>query len=177
MARRRSSGFPSRGAARRQTSWNQGPAGLTAVISTSAASVTAVGSQAVRSGLTLVRTRGHWTIDSSVQADFPGTFFEMALGLAIVTENAAGIGITAVPYPLTDIGWDGWLWHWVGVAPIVPGMGGASGLSPVSIEVDAKVMRKWKETDVMIAVMEVAETGTAGDIQAHFNSRVLVKLP
>ena len=100
----------------------------------------------------------------------------VAAGICIVTSQAATVGVTAVPGPLANIDWDGWMWHWMGIAGVVPGVGGAPNLV-VSVPIDTKAMRKWKETDVMVAMVEVEETGVAGSFVSNFDTRVLVKLP
>ena len=104
-------------------------------------------------------------------------FAEVALGLCVVTENAFGVGITAVPTPLTDIGWDGWLWHWAGsVYGPSTTVTNAEGSANVRIPIDSKAMRKFKETDVMLAVLEVSAEVGAAVLTAKMVTRVLVKV-
>ena len=97
-----------------------------------------------------------------------------AFGLCIVTENAVGVGVTAIPSPGVDTFWDGWLYHTTGVVGLVPGnVGGISA----AVEIDSKAMRKFKNSDVMVGVVEVRTE--VGAISAVFNleTRILVKLP
>ena len=177
MARFRGSRFPrSTQGSRRQTSWNEGVFGVTPVLSGTGPSMVATGQQATEDGLTLIRVRGHVTIDVTAVPLLSANFFRLAMGLCIVSENAAGVGITAVPQPLTDIGWDGWLWHWTGIAGVVPGTVRSTVGGVVSVEVDSKAMRKFKLSDILVGVIEVVETGDAGTIITQWQTRILAKL-
>jgi len=162
---------------RRQTSWSPGPVGLTAGLTATGSSIFAGGAQALEDGLTLIRTRGMLTTQVSVVPNLSaGNFFSYAVGICIVSENAFGVGITAVPTPLTDIAWDGWLWYHTGIGGIIPGAGNPTADEPVAIEIDSKAMRKIKQTDIQIAVLEVVEIGAAGTFTAEIESRVLDKI-
>ena len=175
MARQGSSRFPRTGArSRRQTTWLVGPQGETGVISSSVSAVLALGTQAIANGLTIVRTRGELFIQQQSSAAI-GDGFEGAFGLGIVSENASGIGVTAIPTPLADIGWDGWLYHrlFSVKAPTSTVIDGPGSL--LRVEVDSKAMRKFKSTDVLVGVLEVEELGVA-TMQLTFRSRVLVKI-
>jgi len=175
MARPRGhSSFPRVRGVRRAVSWVVGPLGLSTALTATGSSLSTTGTQAIADGLTLVRTRGNVAVDLGLVPDIiGGNFFTLSLGLCIVSENAAGIGITATPSPFTDIAWDGWLWHWTGMAGFVNGTNAALG---TNIEIDSKAMRKFKATDVLVGVMEAVETGVAGTIQVSWASRVLLKL-
>ena len=169
--------FPRTGA-RRKTSWVLGPNGNTGTVSGSVTTVIATGLQAVDAGLTIARIRGQLNVQLINAGALEG--FEWAFGLGIVSENAAGVGVTAVPAPLTDIGWDGWMVHQIGrcLAPTTVTNAGnpASGPLRQSIMIDSKAMRKFRETDVLVGVFQFVETVTA-TIVGDFNSRVLVFLP
>ena len=160
----------------RQTTWVLGPFNFTPAVTGTGSSVSGTASQALVDGLTLVRVRGSVAIDLSDVPILGTNSFNLAMGLAIVSENAAGIGATAIPDPLVDAGWDGWFWHWMGIAGTAPGVtAAANGVQYV--EIDSKAMRKWKNTDVMVAVIGTFEIGTAGSLITAWNTRLLVKLP
>ena len=171
--------FPSRGmtvSQRRKTSWTVGPSGE---LNPSAvgASLFGVAAEAQLEALTIVRTRGELLIYTAVA----GTALEGmqgAFGICVVSQNAAGVGVTAVPHPVTDVGWDGWLYHrtWNVFSP-TGSIGDGSGAEGVRIEIDSKAMRKTKITDNVIAVIEVATLTGTYTIEAKFRSRILVKLP
>ena len=169
--------FPrTRGGARRSTSWSAGPRGVTGTISASEVSIFGTGTQATVDGLTLVRTRGEilLSLDSGTAID---DGYQFAFGLCIVTENAFNAGVASVPTPLTDIAWDGWLFHTQGNLKIASTtIENGLGTTNARIPIDSKAMRKFKNTDVMVGVLEVVETTTA-NMRAALESRLLLKLP
>jgi len=171
MAHSRRLGFRARSSTRRQSAWNQGPNGLSANLVASGASAIAIGQQAAIAGLTIVRIRGRLTIFGTAAATAANHMF-WAFGICIVSENAFGVGITAIPHPQTDIKWDGWMYHTQGVGTTTPGSAvGTHG----AIEIDSKAMRKIKDTDFLIGVVEATEVGTSS-VQFDLESRILVKL-
>ena len=165
---------------RRKSSWAGGPAQTSLPSITAAgAFLWATGSQATVAGLTMVRLRGNLCVWLEVVTAIGDGFHDVGFGICNVSENAFGVGVTAVPQPLTDIGWDGWLWHKL-LSPVL-GFSVTEGdntgpLSQVRIEIDSKAMRKTKETDFLIGVAQVGnETGTA-TLQFGANTRILDKL-
>jgi len=162
----------------RSTAWDPGPKQTVITRSTPGSEILTSGAQALVSGLTFVRIHGYVNLWLTA-SDIIGGGFSGALGMCIVTENAFGIGITAVPTPLTDVGWDGWMWHSffniaTNTATLTDGVNASN--SSWSKEIDTKSMRKIKETDVLIAVLEVFEVANA-TLKGYFETRVLSKLP
>jgi len=141
--------------ARRRTHWTElraVPADFSATGSTLIASAAAG-----HEGETIVRTRG---LVSAVltAASSSGDGFFGAFGMAIVTVAAATIGITAIPTPLAEAGWDGWFVH----RYFDCRSGLASGSDRlVNLELDSKAMRKANEDEQIVMVLEVIESGTA----------------
>jgi len=171
VAHSRRSSFP----ARRRSSWEIGPGGNN-VVTTSAAALLATfgtGAQATQDGLTLVRIRGFAELILS-QAASGGDGYAGALGIGIVTGDAAAIGVTAMPTPIANEFWDGWVWHqfFSLKSPVAT----VSGNSRQVFEIDSKAMRKLRDEDVLFAAIEGTEVGTA-TIFATLGSRTLVKLP
>ncbi len=161
-----------RGGQRRLVTWSEGPSGTSGSITASGTALFSVGGQATINDQTIVRTRGQL---SFLTNGAPTAVDNMvyAFGICIVSENAFGVGVTAVPAPLTDVFWDGWLYHVQGVAGLVPGnVGGTSA----AVEIDSKAMRKIHFSDVVIGVLEVVETGTV-ILTALLQTRLLTKLP
>ena len=177
MARRGSSGFRRTGGARRKTSWELGPFGSVGFTAAST-SLIPTSSQATLPGLTLIRTRGELNVALSTVTTALDGYSRIGAGIGIVSENAAGVGVSAVPSPLVDINWDGWLWYWTGsIFGVSTTVTNSEGPANVRIPIDSKAMRKWKETDVLVGVFEVdTEVGSAIGT-AKLNTRVLVKLP
>ena len=163
---------------RRRTSWVVGPGSSILTLSGAGATLWNVGAQSLQDGITIVRIRGEVFLEQVTATSVGDGFQAYTLGLCIVNENAFGIGVTAVPAPVTDISWDGWIWHHSGAAidslettEVARGPGSA-----IRIPIDTKAMRKFKSTDVLIGVVEMGtEVGTA-NVQLTAASRVLVKL-
>jgi len=163
--------FPARGA-RRSTSWLTGPQ----LVSTATGTVGTIqgfttGLQILDEGVTLVRTRGEVLFRVTAAA---GVGDEMggAVGIAIASENAFGVGITAIMDPFVDSEWDGWLWHsFFRVGGLVN-----DGAGFQRIEIDSKAMRKVAALDVLYGVIKVeTEIGTVTLVMAA-DTRMLFKI-
>ena len=161
-------------------SWSLGPQQPTpASVSATGSQLWATGSQAGLDGLTVVRTRGIFTCWLVSVATAGDGFNEVAIGLCNVSENAFGIGASAIPSPLTDMAWDGWFYH-ANLGPLLSlptTVVGEIGLSVIRHVIDSKAMRKVRETDVLIGKVEFGtEQGTA---VAEFgaSTRIMDKLP
>ena len=165
-------------APRRKTAWTVGPGGTTEqVFNASQSLFLGTGTQILADELTLVRLRGRFAFNMESAAAI-GERMTGAFGIGITTTPAfATGGITAVPTPITEIEWDGWLyWQAVMVQSVVSPLIEGGGGNRVEFEVDSKAMRKLKLDDVIFAVLEVVENGNV-TANAFFNSRILVKLP
>ena len=177
MARGRHGSFQRRsGSGRRRVSWSRGPDGVLSPASTSV-TIFPVGAQALTDDLTVTRLRGDLIL-LLLTAAAAQQGFRVGFGICNITENAAGVGATAIPGPLTDIAWDGWFVHWTGAlksTDATPSVNGGAGPS-VRVPIDSKAMRKTHNTDVVTAVLEVEEVGTA-TMHAELNSRLLDILP
>ena len=162
----------------RRPGWSAGPGGSVAL---SSSGTTLFGASAVVASddVTVIRTRGEFHVflrsASVVSAGFTG-----AVGICKVTENAAGVGITAVPHPVTDIAWDGWLWYqFFSVLSPLGALADDEGAYPavcsMRYEVDSKAMRKSNLADNFVAVIEVTEISTAA-MTARLDTRILTKI-
>ena len=179
MASSRGSRLPTRGRSpqKRQVAWTAGPGG------SGITSITASGSSIVGSGLestdldelTLTRTRGILDIFMDGPGVTDGDGYFGAFGIGIVTEPAFAIGITAVPTPITEISWNGWLWHTFfsvhdGDVSLAPNDGVRQRFM-----IDGKAQRKLGQDEVLMGVIEVVEIGAA-TLNVFFDTRVLWKL-
>ena len=178
MGRIRRSSFPrTSGAVRRRSSWSGGPEGLLGAISTSSVTLFPTGAQALLNGLTHVRFRGELLLYITVAGGAATEGFRWAFGVGIVSENAFGVGVTAVPDPIADIGWDGWLLYETGqLATSGSVLDQAAGNTVVRVPLDSKAMRKIKASDVMIGVLSTTEIGDGSVMNGHLSSRILAKL-
>ena len=174
MARRRGFSQAVGTRTRRATNWGIGPGG-TGITSISASSSVILGSGVAlvtTDPVTIVRTRGQFDAFLT-SASTPGDGYQGAIGIGIVSSPAFAIGITAMPTPLTEVEWDGWLYHrFFGAHNPKVDVSDAAG---VSIEVDSKAMRKWGDAVTLFAAIEVVEIGTAV-LNVFFDSRVLIKI-
>ena len=179
MARSRS-GFSRGRSQRRTTAWTFGPGGSD-VVSTGASGQTILGSGVILAGeskVTLVRLRGSLQVYLKTSSA-AGDGFHCALGIGIVMNEAFGVGQTAIPGPISEADWDGWLYHrffdlHTFDATIANNI--ELGLAVAQFEVDSKAMRIWDDGETLMAILEVSE-GTAATMDVFFDSRILVKLP
>ena len=160
-----------RSAARRRTGWSRGPGGnlqFTGVASAAYASI----STANEDGLTLVRMRGLFRAWSS-SVDSVTARMIGAVGIANFSENAVGVGITALETPIGDADWDGWIWHqFFDVGGLVN-----EGSGVYESVIDSKAMRKVHEGDSLVAIIQIETESGATVLQTSINTRVLDKLP
>ena len=163
---------------RRSTAWALGLGGSTvSTQTTTSAGLLGAGVAINLGSVTIVRIRGMarvWLTTASAL----GEGFHGALGIGLVTTQAFNVGATAVPEPLGDMEWDGWMWHqffdvFNGAATVADV--GESFASEVNITIDSKAMRKFDEDMTLIAAFEAVEIGTA-TVNMALDSRLLVKL-
>ena len=160
---------------RRGRGWIDGPGDGTAVqnITVSGRTILGQGITLTADGITLVRLRGGLLVNLDT-ASAIGNGFVGAFGIGIVTETAFATGAAAVPTPITERDWDGWLfWHTIQVLSGDASDVGLSGSAQQRVEVDTKAMRKLNEESLIYGVIEVTEIGTA-EIDVAFDSRMLI---
>ena len=122
-------------------------------------------------GVTIVRTRGYVELVSNGAAAV-GDGFTGAVGIGVVTEPAFTAGIVSMPTPVTDIFWEGWMWHQM--------FSFRSGNIDQDLrqwfEIDSKAMRRINDGEVIFMAIEVTEIGTAV-LEFTGGCRQLWKLP
>ena len=172
MARLR--GFPQgRPRSKRQTLWGIGP-GSEDVTSFSAtgSAILGLGVQTGQAN-TITRTRGYLQA-LIASAGSVGDGFTGAFGIGLVSLPAFTAGIVSMPTPVTEVDWDGWLWHqFFSVHTLNSTPFGDS--ASYETDVDSKAMRKFTDEIVMFAAVEVTEIGVA-TLDVFFDSRVLLKM-
>jgi len=157
---------------RRATQWLQSAIDTG---STSLAAGAAVLDQSFAFGekATIVRTRGRLWVKSDQIASTEEPFG--AIGLAVVTDQAFAIGVTAVPTPITDASSDNWfLWEPWQASMVAATQVGFSGDSWTGYELDSKAMRKVDDGDTVVVVLE--NTSGAHGCEFIVTFRMLVKL-
>ena len=164
---------------RRAMAWDAGPEQVPVSLSAAGATLWATGAQALSDDLTIVRTRGQLTLNLTSIATIGDGYAKVGLGICIVPENAFNAGVGSVPTPLTDIGWDGWMWHMLlgqfrGFSTTELGTG---PMEAVRVDIDSKAMRKTHASDFVMGAVELGtETGTAV-LGFVATTRMLFKLP
>jgi len=169
--------FPARSVVRgpkRQTTWI-GPADQGYLAVGAGAKVLIASFDPFAAGLpkpTVVRTRGNVSIRQGtgiiVDTEIVGAF-----GLAVVSDQAFTIGITAIPGPFNDSGWDGWfVWGSFSIAYEAVGTSETLLMTDRQFEVDSKAMRKVTENETIVLVAE--SQGVA--LRASMPLRMLMKL-
>ncbi len=170
MATFRGTRYPSRsGRSQRQTLWSEGPYGHNGA---SSASKVAFGTaQTSSGGVTIIRIRGHYQVYINAIAGVTDRV-RFGLGIGIVTSDALAVGAVAIPGPLDDIDWGGWMWHETGW------VGGIAFFGPGVIQgvIDSKSMRKIKPNESVVGMLEVADEDGTVVVQASLATRMLSKL-
>ena len=153
--------------------WGVGTGG-SALSNIAASSTFIVGSglQTVGSELTLLRTRG--LIDLFLtSATSAGDGYFGAFGIGVFTDQAFTAGVASLPSPLTEAFSNAWLYHqYLSVHAGEAGGLSGGGEAHQRIDVDSKAMRKFDANQVMVAVVELVEIGTAV-ANLFFDSRIL----
>ncbi len=178
MANRgRTSRFPRTSGSRRKVTWGVGPRGVVAKSSDGAA-LFPIAVQQSLDDTTLIRIRGECLLALDTTGAALEGFSRIGIGICNVSSNAAGVGVTAIELPLTDMAWDGWIWHWVGsLFTVGTTPTDANGSAVVRIPIDNKAMRKIHAFDTLVASIETLEEVGTAQMQAVLNTRVLDMLP
>ena len=105
-----------------------------------------------------------------------GEGFHLAIGIGIVSSQAFSIGATAIPGPLSEMEWGGWMYHRIlDLHAVTATIGDNNFSNTVWEEIDSKAMRKISSNEVLVAMVEAVEVGTAS-MDIYFDTRVLLKL-
>ena len=122
-------------------------------------------------GETIVRVRGLISVTPQVlTADIA---LIGAVGMGLVSEQAAVAGAASVPGPFSENFWDGWFMHeyygyqWHGASAV------GERIASVQIPFDSKAMRKTKAGSRVVVMVE--SQASAVNISIQF--RMLFKLP
>ncbi len=183
MARLRTRGSQRTFAAKsgRKVTWNTGPRGRIGNVSTATNNLFPTAAEATTEDLTIVRVRGDFNAELEQVTAADDGFDEVAFGMCVVSQNAAGIGITAIPDPLTDRAWDGWFVYQTfslfSSDIQVAGALSTSRAAHIRIAIDSKAMRKIHNTDTIVGVVAIGAINGAATGNFVLNTRILVMLP
>jgi len=99
-----------------------------------------------------------------------------AIGLAVVSDQAAAIGVTAVPTPITDLESDLWFVHQLLYSDTTFASGiGFTDTSSEVYPIDSKAMRKVEDGEDIVVVGELSAAVSQG-FALVAGGRMLVKL-
>jgi len=166
---------------RRKTAWGVGP-NATAQASTAALNPIAWANGVVLqndSEATIVRIRGIMSLVLHVSSLAAGGFLGAA-GIGITTAAAFAAGVGSMPSPITELDWDGWMWHhFYDVHSVTATIadGANAGAVYQRVLIDSKAMRKFRTDEVVFGIWENAEEIGTATVTIHANSRMLFMLP
>jgi len=174
----RKSGFIMRsGGKRRETAWLGGEAFSVALAAPNTA-VLASSLNALALALrpfTVVRTRGFASVSSDQSAATED--FGASLGMAVVSDQAVAVGVTAIPTPTLEDFSDLWYVYEMMLGRFA--FGSAASFSDVGVGrvIDSKAMRKVEDgQDLVLAVEGPGATFTASGSIIKVYTRILIKL-
>ena len=158
---------------RRQTAWVAGPDEVSPTTVVAGAADLQSSSNAALLAMrpfTVVRTVGLLFVGSDQIA--ANEVFFGAFGLAVVSDQASAIGVTAVPTPITDEGSDLWFTFQYGAGEWRFNTSGSP--SAMVFPFDSRAMRKVEDGQDVVSVFENATSGPAIRYLARF--RFLIKV-
>ncbi len=125
---------------------------------------------------TIVRSLIHLSIHSDQVAASEN--FDAAFGMAVVSDQAVAIGVTAIPTPMTDIESDLWFFHQIlhGRFEFISGVGTDSQgvVPPGGHTFESKAMRKVEQGQDLAIVVETSAVSLGAVV--YNAGRILVKL-
>ena len=98
----------------------------------------------------------------------------VGIGMAVVSDEASAIGVSAVPTPTTDPGSDLWLLHKFMLTATMAGDADGN-LRGAAFSIDSKAMRKVEDGQDIVTVVEV-DAGVSAGAQVITIGRQLIKL-
>ena len=128
----------------------------------------------LRVGATLIRIRGELLVASedAPQDTAPNIW---AAGIMIATNEAVGVGLTALPDPGIDDA--DWLWHQAGYqATPTSTIGSTGNVDPRYILIDNKAMRKLPESNKTVVFVFKNSINSNTSIRVGISTRMLLKL-
>jgi len=121
---------------------------------------------------TIIRTHLFWRIQTDQSIASENQF--AGLGMCVVSEEAAAVGVTAVPTPITDLGSDLWFVHelMANQYQFLSGIG--AGNVGIHSWIDSKAMRKVNDDQDALLVGEF-DTALSDGFTLIVGGRLLIK--
>lgn len=129
---------------------------------------------------TLMRTRGVWHAYPVVWPGGPAPgIVDMAVGIGVANTDAITAG--ALPDPIEDSEWDGWLvrrWAYWRLPTVVAGVAGTTSFTSLPGEntpwsLDSRAMRRLEDNDLFMALSMGTDTGEEVQLNYIFDLRQL----
>ena len=157
---------------RRETSWISVEPVIQVVDNSVAVTHTLNATALAKRSFTIIRTRLEVHINSDQLA--VDEIAIAAIGLCVVSDQASGIGVTAVPTPITDLASDLWFVH----QPLITDFTFVTGIGidadgGTNYSIDSKAMRKVNDDEQVIVVVE--GSGSGGGAGITIIGRMLIK--
>ena len=171
---------------RRGTQWIAGTADFNALGGITSGSQTLINTSSVSEGSipnpgTIIRMRGCIHIEIALEA-VASCLQEVGLGIGLMDDKAVAAGAVALPLPINDEDWEGWMWWhctYLGFADTSSGAVGDRGdhrIGARDIIIDSKAMRKWDENQTLVFMgQNRAIDGTASTVEVAAHTRILIK--
>ena len=154
MARRFTRGV-NRGA-KRQTSWfDIVPVSVVHTAGSAILLASLTSAEKARRPFTIVRT--HLAFQFGTDQLIASETFGLGIGMCVVSDQAAAVGVSAVPTPITDLASDLWFIHQIAMGELLfgSGIGFIEDAGPATtVLIDSKVMRKVNDDQDIILVSE-----------------------
>ena len=121
---------------------------------------------------TAIRTRGilYLISDQTAAAEIQAVNF----GVAVVSDQAVAIGITAIPTPTTDAASDSWFVYQSIMA--AHGAGTVDSEQGKLLEYDSRAMRKVEDGSQLVFVLETGDAAVTAGVNIRHFGRLLLKL-
>jgi len=164
---------------RRRTGWEEGPFTSILTLTGAGSSAWSTGQQPTSDGNTIGRIRGQFTLALTAGSSALDGFQKAAIGIGIVTAQAFATGISAMPTPLTDIEWEGWMFHKLETNLYVPAATEDFSSGPATVrvvDIDTKAMRKIGADEVLFGAVELGTEVGAATATFVAHTRMLVLL-
>ncbi len=162
----------SRGGARRSTTWISIPFFIDSEVAAGGAIVASLGADALAMRpFTIVRTRMDFqVISDQIAADEVQVG---AIAMAVVSDQASAVGVTAVPTPVTDVDSDLFYAYQAFFSDLTFGSGIGFANTGTRWTLESKAMRKVNDDQDVILVHELSTVGSGWTLMA--GGRFLVK--
>ena len=166
---------------RRRSGWGAGPESTTLTISSGTPVLWTSGAAPTSDGLTIARIRGSFGLHLTSAATSGDGFGHIAFGIGIVSLAAFNAGVASVPTPLTEMAWEGWMYHETvsGVISLdtTPLELGNAGSSVRNGKIDSKAMRKIGADEIVFGAIEADDEVGASSFKFWAITRMLSLLP